>query len=230
MASIKDTLSAKVKSIIADDVWEIVKGQGIPESLGLGNKGSRIKATILYADLAESTALVENYTDSTAAEVYKTYLYCAVKIIINNGGYVASFDGDRVMGVYHGGSPNTSAAKSALQINYAVVNIINPQLTKTYPSKGIVVKAACGVDTSDVLVINSGIRNNNDFAWIGRAANHAAKLCSLRHEGYSSWITKEVYDAMSAEAKTSEGKAMWEARTWTKYDRSIYRSSWTWTP
>lgn len=238
MASINDTLIADVKKIITDEKWEVVDGQTVPtvDDIKLGNHGKRISATILYADLAESTSLVNNHTDTLAAEVYKSYLICAVKIIRNNGGIIISFDGDRVMGIFYGGYKNSSAAKAALQINYAVTKIINPRLKSEYPNKNVQIKAACGVDTSKVLVVRGGIRgtadrNNNDLIWIGRAANYAAKLCGLREDGYSSWITKDVYDKLSDEAKTSsDGRAMWEARTWTKYNLTVYRSNWTWPP
>lgn len=232
MASILETLKADVKKIISDDQWTVTDGQKVPVTVdvGLGNVGKKIEATILYADLADSTALVDNHKSILAAEVYKAYLVCAVKIIRNNGGRIASFDGDRVMGVFFGNAKNSSAAKSALQINHAVKKVINPNLLKQYPSKGIQIAAACGVDTSEILVARAGIRDNNDLIWIGRAANYAAKLCSLRQGNYSSWITKDVYNMLNQASKMTNGKNMWEAINWAKYDITVYRSSWDWAP
>src|SRR5436305_868835 len=79
-----------------------------------------LDATVLYADLADSTGLVQGYKDWFAAEVYKTYLMAASELIKNNDGTITAFDGDRVMGVFIGGSKNSSAARCALQINHFV--------------------------------------------------------------------------------------------------------------
>jgi len=37
-----------------------------------------------------------------AAEIYKTYLHCAAKIIRSEGGSITSYDGDRIMGIFIG--------------------------------------------------------------------------------------------------------------------------------
>ena len=231
--SLTDSLTSEVKKIFADQ-WEITNGQKVPDTddVKLGNHGVKISATVLYADLAESTTLVDSHSPEFAGEVYKSYLHCAVKIIRQNGGSVVSFDGDRVMGIFYGSSKNTSAAKTSLQINGAVLDIINPALTTQYPKKTYKVVAACGVDTGEILVARTGIRNNNDLVWIGKPANYAAKLCGLRHEGYSSWITSAVYEGMAESSKFSgdQKKAMWESRPWQKYGITVYRSSWKWKP
>jgi class 3 adenylate cyclase len=179
-----------------------------------------------------STGLVDDYTPEFAAEVYKTYLHCAVKIIRDNGGSIVSFDGDRVMAVFYGNSKNTSAVKSALQINYAVRKIINPAIKAQYPNVSYEMAAACGVDTGNIMVARTGIRSNNDLVWIGRPANYAAKLCALRKSGYSTWITKEVFSNVDKSVLYggSPEQIMWESYAWQKYNVTVYRSSWWWKP
>ncbi|MGB6659152.1 MAG: hypothetical protein WBE90_08670, partial [Xanthobacteraceae bacterium] len=41
-----------------------------------------------------------------------------------------------------------------------------------------------GIDTSEVLVVRAGIRNNNDLIWVGSAPNVTAKLSALREAPY----------------------------------------------
>ncbi|GHH04726.1 adenylate/guanylate cyclase domain-containing protein [Comamonas sp. JC664] len=230
MATGNDLLS-EVTAIFATN-WESREGQQVPEptSVALGNDAVKLNATVLYADLAESTNLVDSETASFAAEIYKSYLVCATRIIKDEGGVITAFDGDRVMGVFIGQTKNTSAVKSALKINYAVTQLINPALNKQYPNKQYEVRQAVGVDTSELFVARTGIRGSNDLVWVGRAANYAAKLCSLRSESYASWITKDVFDAMLEEVKTSsDGRPMWEQRIWTaRNNMTIYRSLWRW--
>ena len=112
------------------------------------------------------------------------------RIIRSDGGEITAFDGDRVMAVYLGDSKNSNAAKSALKINWAVKNVINPAIKKQYPDTSFEVAQAIGIDTSELFVARTGIRGSNDLVWVGRAANYAAKLCSLRDEGYSTFITR----------------------------------------
>lgn len=138
------------------------------------------------------------------------------------------------MGVFVGDYKNTSAVKASLHINYVLSKIIKPKLESKYDvfKNGTHKLGHCvGIDTSEVLVIRSGIRNNNDLVWVGSAPNVAAKLSGLRDNPYNSWITGSVYDALHDEAKISkDGRAMWEKRVNVS---SIpggvgYRSSWYW--
>jgi class 3 adenylate cyclase len=144
----------------------------------LGNDAVMLEGTVLYADMADSTALVDGFKDWFAAEVYKSYLVAASHIIRKNSGEITAFDGDRVMAVYVGGTKNTSAAKTALQLNWAV-NEINAALKSIYPNSAFQLKHSVGIDTSNLFVAKTGIRNSNDLVWVGRAANYAAKLCAV---------------------------------------------------
>ena len=230
MSLVKDYTEAVEK--IFKDTWTTRDGQKVPESedLGLGNNAVKLDGTVLYADLDESTNLVDNYDPEFAAEIYKAYLSCAAKVIRSKGGVITSYDGDRIMAVYIGDFKNSSAAESALKINYTVIKIINPLIKKHYPTKNYRVKQVVGIDTSNLFVARTGIRGSNDLVWVGRSANYAAKLCSLSPE-YPSRITEAVYNKLNDSAKySSDGKPMWEAATWTDMDNmKIYRSTWRWS-
>jgi len=163
-----------------------------------------------------------------AAEVYKAFLNCACKIIRDSGGKITAFDGDRVMAIYHGKVKNTNAVRAALKINYAVRNIINPSLKRVYPDTDYVVRHGTGIDNGQLLVAKVGVKGANDLVWVGSAANIAAKLSDLREGGYNTWISKNVFDAMSDDVKYSKNSLMWEIRNWTTYNRTIYCSSYWW--
>jgi class 3 adenylate cyclase len=213
--------------------WNVRQGTTVPEpeDVKLGNEGVELAATVLYADLVASTALVDAASATFAAEVYKTYLLCSSKIIRSEGGAITAFDGDRVMGIFIGGSKNTTAVRCALKINYAVQFFVNPALKSMYTSSPYVVRQVVGVDTSKLTAARTGVRGANDLVWVGRAANYAAKLSGLDEPGYSTYITKTVYDGMHDDVKVSgDGRHIWESRTWTTMNQmSIYRSSWWWT-
>jgi class 3 adenylate cyclase len=199
--TIREELDTYVKQSFAEQ-WAKRDGQKVPEpgDIKLNNDSVQLEAVVLYADLSDSTGLVNSYERHLAAEIYESYVYCAAKLIRNRGGSVTAYDGDRVMGVFIGDSKNSSAARCALEINYTVKNIINPALKAQYPSSRYVVEQKVGVDRSDVWVVNTGIRGNNDHVWVGPAANYAAKLAAL-DLGYPSYITSRVYDNLNEASK-----------------------------
>src|SRR5689334_20206574 len=121
-------LQQTIDEILATN-WQRRKGIKVPEAeeVKLGNDAVELSGTVLYADLVDSTGLVQGFKDWFAAEVYKTYLMASSELIRNNGGVITAFDGDRVMGVFIGDNKNSSAAKCALQINHLVSQEINPR-------------------------------------------------------------------------------------------------------
>lgn len=227
---LKDELTSEVAAIFCG-AWSKRDGTVVPEpeDLKLGNDGVELDATVLYADMDGSTNLVDTYKPDFAAEIYKAYLHSAAKIVKSESGEITAYDGDRIMAVFLGQSKNTSAVRAALKINHCVKNIINPAIKKQYTSTEFALKQTVGVDSSKLLVARTGVRGSNDLVWVGRAANHAAKLTSLGSD-FPTWITDTVYDGMNEVAKFSNGKDMWERRSWTAMNnRTIYRSTYWWS-
>jgi class 3 adenylate cyclase len=228
--ALSDDLRTEVEAIFREQ-WTARDGTKVPESedLKLSNDAVKLDATVLYADLASSTQLVESRARTFAAEVYKAFLHCTAKIIRAEGGTITAYDGDRIMAVFIGDGKETTAARTALKINDARVKIINPAMKKQYTNTDYELRHVVGVDTSDLFIARTGIRGSNDLVWVGRAANYAAKLCTLTPD-YPSWITATVYNSLDDSAKYSDGKNMWEARSWTAMNNTtIYRSNWRWS-
>lgn len=227
---LRSDLTADIATILRTP-WQERDGRAVPDdgSLTLGNDAMKLQATVLYADLADSTRLVDGYLSSFAAEMYKTFLHCAAKIIRSEDGTITAYDGDRIMAVYLGNHKNSCAARSALKIHDAVTTIINPAQQAMY-NVPYTLKHVVGIDTSTLYVAKTGVRGANDLVWVGRAANYAAKLASLP-ETHASYITQEVYNAVQENVKTAtDGRPIWEAVRWNTLDnRIIYRSHWRWT-
>jgi len=227
--TLRHDLDREVAKILADQ-WSTRDGRVVPESsdLALANDAVLLDGTVLYADLSESTALVDSHAKTFAAEIYKCYLHCAAKIIKSEGGVITAYDGDRVMAVYLGNTKNTSAARSGLKLNWAVRNIVNPKIKAQYPNSSYAIKQTVGIDSSPMTIARTGIRGANDLVFVGRAANHAAKLTGLPPT-HATRITKDVYDVLHESLKRSDGKEMWELATWTHMNNApIYRSTWGW--
>ncbi len=229
----------KSETEIVKGLWARRDGTVVPETddLGLGNEAVDLEATFLYADLHDSTLLATT-NQQVAAEVFKAYLMGTTRIVRAFDGEIRSFDGDRVMGVFVKGSKNSNAAEAGLKINYFFREILTPSFNtfyiKGFPS-GLPLNQTVGIDTSKVMVVRSGIRNNNDLVWVGRAPNIAAKLSGIREDGFSTYITAAVFDVMAESSKRSKsGELMWESRLWDAGVNfgvpTVHRSGWTWTP
>ena len=223
---LEDDLKSEVGEIFRSR-WSIRDGEVVPDTpdLKLENDGVKLDATVLYADIDGSTSMVDSKTAQFAAEVYKTYLLCASRIIKSEGGVITAYDGDRVMAVFIGKAKNTSAVRCGLKIKGTVLKVVNPAIKKQYDTD-FELKQVVGIDTSELLVARTGIRGANDLVWVGHAANHAAKLSSISEQPYSTFIGAAVYENMNDVAKLTDGKNMWEERTWQ--GNTVYRSSWYW--
>ncbi len=191
-----DEIEKEVKRIMRE-TWTVTAATSTPDAKSIpleSNAAKEIGAgVVLYADLSDSTTMVESRSREVAAEVYRSFLYSAAQIIRDEGGDITAYDGDRVMAVFMTAAPNSDAAVSALKINYAVKKIINPALLAQYGDKAYQVTHVTGVDRSSLFVARTGVRGDNDLVWVGRAANYAAKLTEIPNDA-PSLITGEVYD------------------------------------
>lgn len=223
-----DDLKSEV-AVIFRDVWEVTGGRVVPatSSVGLGNKAIELDpATVLYADLDGSTSMVDRMQWHFSAEAYKTYLHCAAKIIKAQGGVITAYDGDRIMAVFIGERQCAQAALAGLQINYAVVKVINPAIQAQYTTD-FVLRHAVGIDKSIIRVARTGVRGDNDLVWVGRAANYAAKLTALPTDNWTVWATEDVYKSLEKDVTHYNGQEVWSARLWTAMDNfPIYGSNW----
>ena len=234
--ALKSDLTDAVDDILGKS-FEERDGQKVPTStdVALANGAVKLEAAFLYADLAGSGLIAKVCPWETTAKIIRAYLDCAVRIMRAHGGEIRSFDGDRVMGVFIGGSKRSNAVKSALKIKWATEELIQKKATARFASvrnNDVKIRQACGIDVGVTRAVRAGIRNNNDLIWIGRPPSFAAKLSDLREHPYSSFISKAVYDSLHEDAKLSKGVDMWESRTvaFAGASENIYRSSYWWEP
>lgn len=226
--SLREELSERVEETFKWQ-WKTRHGTKVPkdDDVGLFNDAVELEGTVLYADLANSTTMVREKSDQFAAEVYKTYLYCASRLIRDFEGTITAYDGDRVMAVFIGNSKNSNAATCALKINYAVTKIINPAIAEQYGTGKYTLKQRVGIDSSDLFVARTGIRGSNDLVWVGDAANNAAKMASL-DTTYSSYITEDVHDRLNRDSKYDGGTSLWTDLGNRELGYRIYGSNYHW--
>lgn len=239
MAS-KDDLVKGVNDYFSGS-YEITEGTAIPnvEDIKLGKFGRELELVMLFIDIRESTKIVDGFRRTTAARMYKSFLWGVTQIARANEGELRSFNGDGVLVAFIGKSKRTNATKAALQMSWFCKKVLKPKVEEYFTNNnqlnGLDFDFGIGIDVGKVLVVRGGIKgeNNNDLVWVGNATNYAVKLSSLGGDGYNVYVSEEVYKNM-AESSKFGGDAkqnMWEERVWTKMDNmKVYRSNWTWTP
>ena len=176
-------------------------------------------------DIRKSSQLHETYGFSKAAKIYQSFHDINVRVIEENSGSVRAFDGDRVMGVFVGASKNSNAVKAAMQIQWAIRNILNPKLQTQITCGG-------GIDYGKILVTKIGKgrnKNNNDLVWIGKADNYASHLANEAKNTII--ISTNSYAVLVADRKVSDGKNMWQSKVLTLKNGTTvncYESSYGW--
>lgn len=236
--TLKDELSNKVSDILSQS-WDLREGRVVPSTDDVALAGGAVKldATVLYADLVQSSKLATDFQQRTAAKVIRSFLYCMCRLITEHDGKITSFDGDRVMGIFLGGTKNTNAATCALKMNYVTLKIIQPKVSNYFTSlreAGFKISHCVGVDTSAILAVRAGQRGSNDLVWVGRAPNLSARLSEIREGTYHSFVTEDVFSMLLDSAKYggANHELMWERRSLQYIGEpiTVYRSSWTWAP
>lgn len=213
MSAKSDDITSRISGILAEP-WAIEDGQVVPktENVSQKNGGKRLEATYLYADLADSTLLAKTYVPEFTARVMRMYLRAAVDAIRFKGGHIRSFDGDRVMGIFIGERRSNSAVEAALHINWAVSQVINPQLKERLKNSKTSwsLSHRVGIDDGKTLIVRGGARDNSDLISIGTAPNVAAKLSGIRKEMGTITITDRVYKRLNEKNKIIDGKGAWK--------------------
>ena len=197
----------------------------VPEDLKLSNDAIKLDAVVLYADLDESTRLVDTKRASFAAEVYKSFLHCTAKIIVSEGGVITADDGDRIMGVFIGDSMCDCAARAGLKINYArYKSSIRPSKnniqTQTMRKSMLWEWMKLSVCRETVSVVRMTSFGSEDPLTMQRNSVPLSNDFPTR-------ITSEIYINLSSSCRLgANGQNMWE-EVWNNMNRTIYRSAWT---
>lgn len=233
--TIADDVASDVDSSLRE-VWNTRDGTVVPETedVALAGGGVKFGAVMLYVDLVDSTDIAI-YDRRVAAKLFRAFLSTSSRLIRYRNGYVRSFDGDRVMGVFLGNDKNSDAATCAVNIAWAVTQVIRPRFGEAYEvfrNRTYKINHCTGIDRSDVLVVRAGIRNNNDLVWVGRAPNVAAKLSSMRVNPYfTTYITYDVYSQLNDVAKFTVKPENLHSNMWEQIQNStFYRSTWYRSP
>jgi len=208
-----DTLQSEVDRVLGID-WQLRDANVIPEAEEITpeNGAFKIEATFLYADLADVMVLAEKCSWETTAKIIRAYLEISVRLILAHGGTVRSAGSHSVMGIFKGETPNTSAVNCARKIDWIVEKVLNPKARTAFQSirnNKLSIRHCIGIDTSDAWAVRSGVGNNNDLIWIGRAPEFAAQLSGIGKYPYSVYTSRACFRRLADNVRETGEKNIW---------------------
>ncbi len=146
-------------------------------------EGERKQVTVLFCDLAGSTAIAERFDPEDYHDLLDRYLELAFAQIYRYEGIVNQIAGDGLMALFgapvaHEDAPQR-AVLAALGIHEALADFRFARLAE----QGLVLQARVGVHTGPVVVGTVGNDLKMDYTAIGDTTNLASRLESLAEPG-----------------------------------------------
>jgi adenylate cyclase len=219
-----------------DGLYAVTKGTAIPDvgDLAFGKVGRELDLAMLFVDIRESTKIVDAFRRSTAARMYKSFLYGVAKIALNRNSKLCSFNGDGVLAAFIGPRKNTDAVRAAMNLKWYGREVLAPGMKKYFDNndeaEDLELDFGIGVHYGKVLVVKGGVRgdNNNDLVWVGNATNFAVRYSSLGSSPYNIHISESTLDEAKYITVGGEKRDVWEELTYE--GETVYRTNYHWEP
>jgi class 3 adenylate cyclase len=157
------------------------------------SQAGRRQLTVMFCDLADSTALAGRLDAEDLREVIRSYQASAAEVIQRFAGHIAQYLGDGLL-VYLGWpeaheDDATRAVRAGLEIVEAISTTLNPRLAR---DKGVQLAVRVGIHTGPVVVGAMGADGRRENLATGETVNIAARL-----EGLASSNTVLISQATS---------------------------------
>jgi predicted ATPase/class 3 adenylate cyclase len=143
-------------------------------------EAERRQLTVMFCDLAGSTALSTELDPEDLRGVIASYHRCCTKLVESNGGFVAKYMGDGVLAYFGYPQAHEHDAERAVRAALAIVQAV-PTLTT---AAGSPLQVRIGVATGLVVVGDLiGAGSAKEQAVVGETPNLAARLQALAEPG-----------------------------------------------
>ena len=174
---------------VAPEVAELLirKGENL---VGLGEIKN---ATVFFADIRESTTLVERLELTELRSFLNEFFQIFTDTIFRNHGTIDKFMGDAVLAVFGApialDNPNLTAIRTAMEIREEFEKLRLKWIARREDYS--IVNLAIGVTCGDVFLGNVGTSKRFDYTVIGTQVNVAQRIAAATPEGHIH-ITEDV--------------------------------------
>ena len=146
-----------------------------PDAAVLG--GTRLKATMMFADIRGFTELSERLTPEQVVEMLNRYLGPAVNVIFANSGLLDKFYGDGIMAVFGAPRPGDDDARRAVTAAQQILAQV--QALSGQPGTAWPLSVSIGLATGEVVAGHIGSERRLEYTVVGDAVNLASRLQSI---------------------------------------------------
>ena len=169
----------------------------------LGLEGERRRCTVLFADIRGFTGIAERVTPEGLHILLNDYLHVMVESIVEHGGFIDKFVGDKVMALFTGPRTAAESALSAIEAARTIHIRIAAQNTARIGNDEAPLEVGIGINTGEMVVGNVGDQKRMDFTAIGDAVNVADRLQSLA-KGVETLIGGETAELVRDRVKVTD--------------------------
>lgn len=138
--------------------------------------GQRRTVTVLFADVASFTTLVEQHDAEAVVTILNQLFTILTEIVFRHGGTVDKFIGDCVMAFWNAPDDQSDHAARAVAAAVDMLRWLEVANEAWQARHQITIYLAIGVHTGDVVVGNFGSERRMEYTCIGDAVNLAARL------------------------------------------------------
>jgi adenylate cyclase len=193
---VRDLFSRFVPEQVVDDVLARTDSD-----LRLG--GTRVEATVLFSDLRDFTAVVENLPAERVIEVLNHYLGEMSDAILAHGGTLVSYMGDGIMAVFGAPIEQEDHAERAFAAAYEMLQERLPRFNEWCRDHGIGdgFKMGLGLNSGPLMTGNVGHARRLEYTAVGDTTNTASRVEQLtKGRSYSMFVAGSTQQLLPAEA------------------------------
>ena len=186
---------------VSPEVAELLISSGT-DLVGLGEIK---KVTIFFADIRESTTLVQLLPLEELRAFLNAFFHIFTEGIFQNKGTVDKFMGDAVLAVFGAPveleNPNLAAITAAIDVRKGFLDLKREWIARREEFK--LIDLAVGLACGEVFVGNVGSSNRFDYTVIGTPVNIACRIAAASPSG-AIHVTGEVRKEIREDFETSE--------------------------
>ncbi len=150
-----------------------------PSGAIVADAAERRHLTVLFCDLADSTALAHRLDPEELRDVVRAYQQAAVEAVERFGGHVAQYLGDGVLAYFGFPEAHEDDARRAVHAGLGIVEGVRGLSGRLGGQRDLRLAVRVGIDTGHVVAGEVGAGQRREQLALGQAPNVAARLQSI---------------------------------------------------